>query len=60
MTALRQSAIEELERVPEDKLAVIIQFIQKVIENTETGKKYGIQINLLWRLQKEDKMQMLM
>ena len=60
MTALRQSAIEELERVPEDKLAVIIQFIQKVIENSETGKKYGIQINLLWRLQKEDKMQMLM
>lgn len=39
MTALRQSAIEELERVPEDKLAVIIQFIQKVIENSETGKK---------------------
>ncbi len=39
MTALRQSAIEELERVPEDKLAVIIQ---KVIENSETGKKYGI------------------
>lgn len=60
MTALRQSAIEELERVPEDKLAVIIQFIQKVIENSETGKKYGIQINLLWRLQKEGKMQMLM
>ena len=60
MTALRQSAIEELERVPEDKLAVIIQFIQKVIENSETGKKYGIQINLLWRLQKEEKMQMLM
>lgn len=42
MTASRQSAIEELERVPEDKLAVIIQFIQKVIENSETGKKYGI------------------
>ena len=60
MTALRQSALEELERVPEDKLAVIIQFIQKVIENSETGKKYGIQINLLWRLQKEEKMQMLM
>ena len=60
MTALRQSAIEELERVPEDKLAVIIQFIQKVIENSETGKKYGIQINLLWNLQKGDKMQMLM
>ncbi|MEH2928910.1 hypothetical protein VSQ48_03130 [Candidatus Ventrimonas sp. KK005] len=39
MTASRQSAIEELERVPEDKLAVIIQFIQKVIENSETGKK---------------------
>lgn len=39
MTALRQSAIEELEKVPEDKLAVIIQFIHKVTENNEVGKK---------------------
>lgn len=42
MTALRQSAIEELEKVPENKLAVIIQFIHKVTENNEVGKKYGI------------------
>lgn len=39
MTALRQSAIEELEKVPEDKLAIIIQFIHKVTENNEVGKK---------------------
>lgn len=38
MTALRKSAIEELEKVPEDKLAEIIQFIRKVKENNATGK----------------------
>lgn len=38
MTALRKSAIEELEKVPEDKLAEIIQFIRKVKENNTTGK----------------------
>ena len=38
MTALRKSVIEELEKVPEDKLAEIIQFIRKVKENNTTGK----------------------
>lgn len=37
MTALRRSAIAELERVPEDKLDVIIQFINKIAG--EDGKK---------------------
>ncbi len=39
MTALRKSAIEELEKVPEDKLAVIIQFIHKVTEEGAVRKK---------------------
>lgn len=39
MTALRQSAIAELERVPEDKLAAIIQFINKLVEEDSTQKK---------------------
>lgn len=38
MTALRQSAIAELEKVPEEKLGVIIQFINKIVEE-ETKKK---------------------
>lgn len=38
MTALRQSVIAELERVPEDKLGAIIQFINKLKED-ETKKK---------------------
>ena len=36
MTALRQSAIAELERVPEDKLATIIQFINNLMKENET------------------------
>lgn len=39
MTALRQSAIAELERVPEDKLDMIIQFIDKLVGEDETKKK---------------------
>ena len=39
MTALRKSAIEELEKVPEDKLAVIIPFIHKVTEEGAVRKK---------------------
>lgn len=43
MTALRQSTIEELEKVPEDKLAIVIHFIQKVTENNgkHTGGSHG-------------------
>ena len=36
MTTLRQSAIEELERVPEDKLTTIIQFINNLMKENET------------------------
>lgn len=36
MTALRQSAIAELQKVPEDKLGIIIQFINKLMAETET------------------------
>lgn len=39
MTALRQSAIAKLQSVPEDKLDMIIQFINRVIGDTETKKK---------------------
>lgn len=38
MTALRQSAIAELQKVPEDKLGIIIQFINKLMAETETKK----------------------
>lgn len=36
MTSLRQSAITELKKVPEDKLSIIIQFIHKLMTETET------------------------
>ena len=39
MTALRQSAIAELERVPEDKLAAIIQFINNLMKENETKER---------------------
>lgn len=39
MTALRQSIIEELERVPEDKLHVIMQFINTLKYETAGDKK---------------------
>lgn len=39
MTALRQSAIAELERVPEDKLTTIIQFINNLIGETGTEER---------------------
>lgn len=38
MTALRKNAIEELGKAPEDKLAVIIQFIHKVTEESAARK----------------------
>ena len=41
MTALRQSAIMELEKIPEDKLSFIIQIMQGVngLYNTDTERK---------------------
>lgn len=39
MTALRQSAIAELERVPEDKLTTIIQFINNLMGETEPEER---------------------
>jgi len=33
---------KSVEKNENGKIKVIIQFIQKVIENSETGKKYGI------------------
>lgn len=39
MTTLRQNAIAKLERVPEDRLSEIIQFINKLIGETESPKK---------------------
>ena len=39
MTALRRSAMAELERVPEDKLGVIIQFINKLLGEDDAKKK---------------------
>lgn len=39
MTALRQNAIAELQKVPEDKLGIIIQFINRLMTETETKKE---------------------
>lgn len=39
MTALRQAAIAELEKVPEDKLGVIIQFISSLMGESEDEKR---------------------
>ncbi|MCI9371732.1 MAG: hypothetical protein HFH65_15825 [Lachnospiraceae bacterium] len=41
MTTLRQSAIEELKRVPEDKLSFVIQIMQGVnsLFNDEQSEK---------------------
>lgn len=39
MTALRQSIIAELESVPEDKLHVIMQFIDTLTDESGVGKK---------------------
>ena len=60
MTALRQSAIAELERVPEDKLTTIIQFINSIMTETKAEKVGMIWISSLCRLRKEVRMQMLM
>lgn len=39
MTVLRQSAIAELEKVPEDKLHIIIRFIDKLMKETGEEEK---------------------
>ncbi|MEZ3433265.1 MAG: hypothetical protein K1W34_01270 [Lachnospiraceae bacterium] len=39
MTALRQSVIAKLERVPEDKLDTIIQFINRLVSEDEKKNK---------------------
>lgn len=39
MTVLRQTIIEELERVPEEKLPIVMRFIDKLTKETETKKK---------------------
>lgn len=39
MTALRQSVIAKLERVPEDKLDTIIQFINRLVSEDEIKNK---------------------
>ena len=44
MTALRQTAIAELERVPEDKLDTIIQFINSLVcEEESPGKVWNLE-----------------
>lgn len=39
MTALRQNAMAELERVPEDKLSILIQFINNLLREDDTNKQ---------------------
>ena len=39
MTTLRENIIAELERVPEDKLYAIMQFIEQVIGGSSTRRK---------------------
>ncbi len=39
MTVLRQSAMAELERVPEDKLGAVINFIDKLVRETDAKEK---------------------
>lgn len=48
MTALRQSAIKELEKVPEDKLSFVIQIMQGVnglLGETKVEEKEAIDLN---------------
>lgn len=39
MTALRQNAMAELEKVPEDKLSILIQFINNLLREDDTNKQ---------------------
>ncbi len=41
MTVLRKNAMAELERVPEDKLEILLQFITKLTGENETKKENG-------------------
>ena len=48
MTAIRQEAIQMLEKVPEDKLGFVIQIIQGVnglLGISETKDKEGVDLN---------------
>lgn len=48
MTAIRQKAIQLLEKVPEDKLSFVIQIMQGVnelLEETEVEEKEVINLN---------------
>lgn len=39
MTLLRQSAIEKLEKVPEDRLGAVIQFINHLIDGSDSKER---------------------
>lgn len=39
MTMLRQNAIARLEKVPEDKLDLIIQFIDQLVDKNQMNEK---------------------
>ena len=48
MTAIRQEAIQMLEKVPEDKLSFVIQIMQGVnglLEASDTKEKEAIDLN---------------
>lgn len=43
MTVLRQNAIAKLEKVPEDRLGAVIQFINQLIDGSESkGKTWDL------------------
>ncbi len=39
MTILRQNAIAQLEKVPEDRLGAVIQFIEQLVKESEPRAK---------------------
>lgn len=39
MTALRQNAIAELEKIPEDKLSIVISFMNKLMKESEVKER---------------------
>lgn len=40
MTALRRSAIEELQKIPEEKLGAVLQFITELAEEKTPEEKH--------------------
>lgn len=43
MTVLRQNAIAKLEKVPEEKLGAVIQFLNRLVEEAEpTDRKWNL------------------